>query len=431
MNDEDRMLLKRREKVLGTASPLFYDEPLHLVRGEGVWVFDAAGRRYLDAYNNVPHVGHCHPHVVEAVSRQLATLNINTRYLHENVVEYGERLTATTSYDQAGVFFTCTGTESNELALRIARQLTGGTGILASKFNYHGNSAVLASLCTAFPVPEAFPDFARLVPVPDPYRDRAGKSDAELAAHHLAEAQDAIASLQVSGVKLAALLIDPSFANEGLPEFVPGYLAGLADLVRKAGGLVIADEVQSGFGRTGAAMWAHQIHGVVPDIVTTGKPMGNGFPIGSVMARYDVVDAFGRAANYFNTFGGNPVAAAAGAAVLDVIEREGLIANAASTGAYVRAGLDRLLERYEIIGNVRSRGMFFGMELVSDRAAKTAAPDLARRVVNAMKEKGVLISRIGPSDNILKMRPAMILKPEQADVLLGALEETLGEVAAA
>lgn len=429
MNVDDLSLLDRRRQVLGSGTPLFYDEPLHLVRGEGVWVYDAQGRAYLDVYNNVPHVGHCHPYVVEAVSRQLATLNLNTRYLHENVVNYGERLTATTSFEKAGVFFTCTGTESNELALRIARHLTGGTGILASSFNYHGNSAVLASLCTAFPVPEKFPDFARLIRMPEPYRDRQGRSDADLAGYYLDEARAAIASLEASGVKLAALLIDPSFANEGLPDFVPGYLTGLVDLVHKAGGIVIADEVQSGFGRTGAAMWAHQLHGIVPDIITTGKPMGNGFPLGSVMAPYDVVNEFGTAANYFNTFGGNPVAAAAGAAVLDVIEQEALIANAAATGAYVRQGLEALMGRHECIGNVRSRGMFFGLELVSDRTTKAPAPDLAKRIVNVMKDKGVLISRIGQYDNILKMRPAMVFKPEQADILLGALEETLTEVA--
>lgn len=430
MTNDDKALLERRRLILGTGTPLFYDEPLHLVRGEGVWVYDADGQRYLDVYNNVPHVGHCHPHVVDCVSRQLATLNLNTRYLHENVVNYGERLTATTSFEKAGVFFTCTGTESNELALRIARHLTGGTGILASSFNYHGNSAVLASICTAFPVPEKFPDFARLVHVPDPYRDRAARSDAELAEYYLDEARVAVASLEAAGVRLAGLLIDPSFANEGLPEFVPGYLAGLVELVREAGGIVIADEVQSGFGRTGEAMWAHQLHGVVPDIVTTGKPMGNGFPIGSVMAAYDVIDEFGRTSNYFNTYGGNPVAAAAGAAVLDVIEAEGLIANAASTGAYVRAGLDRLMERHEGIGNVRSRGMFFGLELVEDRVGKVPSPNLAKRIVNRMKDKGVLIGRIGPHDNILKIRPAMVFKPDQADLLLAALDETLSEVKA-
>lgn len=428
MNDDDRSLLERRKKVLGTGTPLFYDQPLHLVRGEGAWVFDAQGRRYLDVYNNVPHVGHCHPHVVEAASRQLATLNINTRYLHDNVVDYAERLTATTDYAQAGVFFTCTGTESNELALRIARHVTGGTGIIASSFNYHGNSAVLASICTAFPVPEAFPDFARLVQVPDPYRHRQGRTDADLANHYLDEARAAIASLQADGVKLAALLIDPSFANEGLPEYVPGYLAGLVDMVRAAGGIVIADEVQSGFGRTGAAMWAHQYHGIVPDIITTGKPMGNGFPIGSVISTYDVIDEFGRSANYFNTFGGNPVATAAGAAVLDVIENEGLIANAARVGAYVGERMNGLMARHEIIGNVRCRGMFFGLELVADRATKAPSP-LAGKVVNAMKDKGVLLSRIGPFDNILKMRPSMVFTCEQADILLAALDETLEEVA--
>lgn len=428
MTPADSALLERRKRILGSGTPLFYDEPLHLVRGEGVWTYDGDGRRYLDVYNNVPHVGHCHPHVVEVTARQLARLNINSRYLHENAVDYGERLAATTSYDQAGIFFTCSGTESNELALRIARFVTGGTGIIASSFNYHGNSAVLASLSTAFAVPEEFPSFGRLIRIPEPYRDRKGRSDAELALYYLDEARAAIESLEKAGVKLAALLIDPSFANEGLPEMVPGYLAGLIEMIRKAGGLVIADEVQSGFGRTGAAMWAHQLQDILPDIVTTGKPMGNGFPIGSVMARYDIIDEFGKAANYFNTFGGNPVATAAGAAMLDVIEREGLIANADAIGTYVRAGLDRLLDRYDVIGNARSRGMFFGLELVQNRDTKAPAPELAKRIVNVMKDKGVLIGRIGEHDNILKMRPAMVFGREHADILLNALNETLDEV---
>ena len=252
---DDKELLARRYRVLGRNSPLFYERPVHLVRGQGVWVEDADGHRYLDVYNNVPHVGHCHPHVVEAICKQAATLNLHTRYLHENVVRYAERLTATFDPSLSAVMFTCTGTEANELALRMARYKSGGKGIIVSDFSYHGNSETLASVTTCFPTPEPFPDFARKVPIPDPYRDREGRSDEELGDIFAGYVGDAISSLEASGIKPAALLIDASFANEGLPEPLPGYVAKAVKLVREAGGALIADEVQCGFGRTGDAMW--------------------------------------------------------------------------------------------------------------------------------------------------------------------------------
>jgi 4-aminobutyrate aminotransferase-like enzyme len=421
--DED--LLARRYRVLGRNAPLFYDRPVHLVRGEGVWVEDADGRRYLDVYNNVPHVGHCHPHVVEAISRQAATLNLHTRYLHETVVRYAERLTATFDPSLSAVMFTCTGTEANELALRMARFKSGGRGIIVSDFSYHGNSETLASVTTCFPVPEAFPDFARKIKIPDPYRDRNGQSDSELADEFAGHVAEAIGSLQKSGIKMAALLMDASFANEGLPEPVPGYVAKAVALVRAAGGLLIADEVQCGFGRTGDAMWGYQLGGVVPDFVTMGKPMGNGHPVGGVAANSDLVDRFGLAATYFNTFGGNPVSAAAGMAVLDVIEQENLLANAREIGAYVRAGLERLMARHSIIGNVRGRGLFFGLELVTDRETKSPATAEAKRLANMMRDRGILMSRIGRYDNIMKMRPPMVFKAEHADFLLATLDDAL------
>jgi 4-aminobutyrate aminotransferase-like enzyme len=421
----DNDLLARRYKVLGRNSPLFYDRPVHLVRGKGVWVEDADGHRYLDVYNNVPHVGHCHPHVVEAIARQAATLNLHTRYLHETVVRYAERLTATFDPSLSAVMFTCTGTEANELALRLARFQSGGRGIIVSDFSYHGNSETLASVTTCFPVPEAFPDFARKIKIPDPYRDRNGRSDADLADEFAGHVAEAIRSLQAGGVKMAALLIDASFANEGLPEPVPGYVAKAVALVREAGGLVIADEVQCGFGRTGDAMWGHQLSGVVPDLVTMGKLMGNGHPVGGVVANSDLVDRFGLAATYFNTFGGNPVSAAAGMAVLDVIEQENLLANAREVGAYVRAGLERLMAKYSIVGNVRGCGLFFGLELVTDRATKSPATHEAKRLANMMRERGILMSRIGRYDNIMKMRPPMVFAKEHADLLLATLDDAL------
>jgi len=421
----DDELLERRYRVLGRNAPLFYERPVHLVRGQGVWVTDAEGRDYLDVYNNVPCVGHCHPHVVDAIARQAGILNIHTRYLHETVVEYAERLTATFDPSLNAAVFTCSGTEANELALRMARFRTGGEGIIVSDFSYHGNSRMLASLTTCFPVGEVFPDFARKVPIPDPYRDRQGMSDEQLGDAFAAKVEEAVASLQAAGIKVAALLIDTLFANEGLPELVPGYAAKAVEIVRRAGGMFICDEVQAGFGRTGDAMWGHQLSAVVPDIATLGKPMGNGHPLAGVIAPADLVDEFGMVSNYFNTFGGNPVSAAAGMAVLDVLEGEKLLENARTVGGYVRAGLDRLEDKYDIVGNVRGRGLFFGLELVHDDADRSPATAEAKRLINLMRDRGVLISRIGRYDNILKMRPPMVFAREHADILLSTLDDAL------
>lgn len=415
-------LLQRRFDVLGRNAPLFYDRPVHLVRGEGVWVEDADGRRYLDAYNNVPHVGHCHPRVVEAVARQAATLNLHTRYLHELVVDYAERLTATLAGPLDTTVLTCSGSEANELALRMARFATGRTGLVVSDFSYHGNTATLASLTTCFPVVEAFPGHARAVRVPDPRHDGAGLSEAELADRYVEEVARACRSLEESGHGVAAILIDSFFANEGLPDPVPGYVQRAVEMVRDAGGLFVCDEVQAGFGRTGDAMWGHELAGVVPDIVTMGKPMGNGHPVAGVVAGNPLVSDFQAASTYFNTFGGNPVSAAAAMAVLDVLEEERLQENARVVGAYVREGLEKLAARHDVVGGVRGRGLFFGIEIEQDGAP---APELTKVLVNRMRERGVLLSRIGRHDNVLKMRPPMVFSETEADLLLATLDEAL------
>jgi len=423
----EEALLERRYRVLGRNTPLFYERPVHLVKGQGVWLTDVDGRDYLDVYNNVPHVGHCHPHVVDAIAKQAATLNIHTRYLHETVVAYAERLTATFDPGLSSAVFTCSGTEANELALRMARYRSGGTGIIVSDFSYHGNSETLASVTTCFPVPEPFPAYARRIAIPDPWRDRQGRTDEELVEHFAAQLEAAVRSLEADGIKVAALLIDTLFANEGLPAPLPGYVAKAVEIVRAAGGLFICDEVQAGFGRTGR-MWGHQAVGVTPDIVTLGKPMGNGHPIAGLVAPTDLVDSFGLAATYFNTFGGNPVSAAAGMAVLDVLENERLLENACTVGAYVQEGLNRLANKYAIIGNVRGRGLFFGLELVHGDTDRSPATAETKRVMNLMRENGVLVSRIGHHDNILKMRPPMVFGKEHADILFAALDQALGAI---
>ncbi|BFT62685.1 aminotransferase class III-fold pyridoxal phosphate-dependent enzyme [Pseudomonas moorei] len=421
-------LLQRRHRVLGSASPLFYDKPLHLVRGEGVWLFDVDGRRYLDVYNNVPCVGHCNPRVVEAMHRQASTLNIHTRYLDEHVVRYAERLTATFAEPLDTAMFTCTGSEANELALRLARFASGGTGLIVSDYNYHGNSASLAEVTTALPSPEPFASHARAVPIPCLYHAPAGTTESQLAEQYAANIAAAIASMQARGIRPAALLIDTLFANEGLPRVPASFVNKAAALIRAAGGLFIADEVQSGFGRTGDHLWGHQAHGVVPDIVTLGKPMGNGYPLAGLITRKALVESFGRSAMYFNTFGGSPVAAAVGMAVLDEIEHLQLLHNAQSVGAYVQQRLHALAARHSIIGDVRGKGLFFAMELVRDHASKEPAGLEARKVVNDMRDNGVLISKIGAGDNILKLRPPLVFNREHADLFVDTLDHALSAI---
>lgn len=422
-----RQLLHRRYRVLGKHSPLFYQQPLHLVRGEGVWVYDSEGRKYLDVYNNVPHVGHCHPHVVEAIARQAATLNTHTRYLHENIIEYAERLTAKFDDSLSMAMLACTGSEANEVALRMARQHTGGQGIIVTDCAYHGNTEAVAELGTAFMPEAAASKRVRAVPIPDTYRGLAGAPHESLADAYADAVKAAIDDFTTRGVKLAGMLICPDFANEGLLYPPPDYVAKAMAHVRAAGGLYIADEVQGGFGRTGRHWWSHEAEGVIPDIATLGKPMGNGHPISAVVARAELIDEFGEWGMYFNTFGGNPVSCAAALAVLDVLERERLLQNAVTTGDYTAAGLRELQTQYELIGEVRHKGLFFAVELVTDRGGKNPAAEAAGRLINAMCARGVLISRNGKYDNILKMRPPMPFTTEHADLLLAALKDCLDE----
>ncbi|HWX37462.1 MAG TPA: aminotransferase class III-fold pyridoxal phosphate-dependent enzyme [Steroidobacteraceae bacterium] len=418
-------LLERRYRVLGRNSPLFYDKPLHLVRGEGVWLYDADGRRYLDAYNNVPHVGHCHPRVVAALSRQAAALNIHTRYLDENIVAYAERLTSLFDPRLSMAMFCCTGSEANELALRIARDCSGGLGIISTAWAYHGNTAAVMQVSSLFTPEDRRGPNVRTVPVMDPYRDRAGRSDEELATAYADDVKRAIDSLTAAGVRFAGLLYCTAFSSEGLPTLPRGFMAKALAHVHAAGGYFIADEVQAGFGRLGSHMWGHQKLGVVPDIVTMGKPMGNGHPLAAVVARRDLVEAFTGRNMYFNTFGGNAVSAAVGTAVLDVIEEEHLVENARVVGAYTLEKLKELAERHALIGDVRGAGLFFAVELVADAESKTPATAQTKRLVNLMRERGVLISRIGIHDNILKIRPPMPFSSQHADLLVDTLDKTM------
>jgi 4-aminobutyrate aminotransferase-like enzyme len=420
-------LLARRDRVLGPQTPLFYDRPLHLVRGEGVWLWDADGRKYLDVYNNVPSVGHCHPRVVEAIARQASTLNIHTRYLDENLIDYAERLVATFDPSLSTATFTCTGSEANDVALQMAEAVTGATGIICTNATYHGNTAAVSQLATIFTPVGGYKPHVRRIPAPETYRALRGLEGNTLRDAYVAEVRAAIDSLREEGFGVAALLVCPIFANEGLPEVPAGFMQRAVESVRAAGGLYIADEVQSGFARTGRHLWGYTRHGVAPDIVTLGKPMGNGHPVGGVIARREILADYRRQFSYFNTFGGNAVSAAAGRAVLDVIAEEKLLQNCAQVGEYLKTRLHALKVRHPAIGDVRGTGLFIGVELVDDPRSRSPAAALARRIVNAMRDRGVLISKIGVHDNVLKMRPPLPFSRENTELLVGTLDEALGE----
>ena len=408
-----------------TAYRLFYEEPVHIVRGEGAWLYSDDGRRYLDMYNNVPHVGHCHPRVVEAIARQAAILNTHTRYLHDTVLDYAERLLARFEDELDVAMFCCTGSEANELAMRIARTVTGGTGFIVTSYAYHGNTQATYEITTADIPADDVPAYVATVPVPDPYRGPYG-GDGERCAD---DVRAAFAALESRGVKPAAFIIDTIASSGAVIEPPPGYLATAARVAREAGALFIADEVQPGFGRTGRTFWGYQADGFVPDIVTMGKPMGNGHPLAGVVTRRELVERFGREGDYFNTFGGNPVSAAAGLAVLEVLDDEGLVANAHDVGSTLIAALRALADRHESIGDVRGNGFFIGLELVRDRSTKEPAPDTARALIEGLRQRGLLTSMTGPNANVLKLRCPMVLSTANAEFATALIDETLATVA--
>lgn len=414
----EQALLERRARLLGPTYRAFYRSPIHLVRGSGVWLYDAQGRKYLDAYNNVASVGHCHPRVVEALSGQAATLNTHTRYLSEIILDYAERLLGTLPSHLGHAMFTCTGSEANDLAIRIAQHSTGNTGVIITGFAYHGATIATAQLSPAAVGAAGVPARHRAVPAPDTFRD-GGRAAHDFARNVAAAIED----MRAQNIRPAALLLDSAFSSDGI--FFPdaSVMREAADHVRKAGGIVIADEVQSGFGRLGQGMWGFANYGLAPDIVTMGKPIGDGHPMGAVIVRPHLVSSFGSNTGYFNTFGGNPVAAAVGIAVLDVIEGEGLIENARTVGAYTGELLRALQSRHGMVADVRHNGLYFGVELMAEDEATAAAKTSS--VVEAMREDGVLISSCGPRGNVLKIRPPLPFARDNAEQLAEALDRAL------
>ncbi|KQU66769.1 hypothetical protein ASC75_09120 [Aminobacter sp. DSM 101952] len=422
----------RKTSLLPNLS-ISYSQPIKFVRGEGAWLIDDRGRAYLDCFNNVCHLGHAHPDVVEAIATQAAKLNTNTRYLHDAIVTYAERLTATLPEGLSVASFACSGSEANSLALRMSRTLTGSNDALVLDWAYHGTTQELIDLS-----PYKYkrkggkgrPAHVFEATIPDSYR---APSDwpAEQHAKRFAESiAGQIETMRKQG-RAPAFFIAESIPSVAGQVFLPeGYLKEVYAMVRAAGGFCIADEVQVGFGRVGSHWWAFETQGVVPDIVTMGKPIGNGHPMSALVTTRDIADRFNNGMEYFNTFGGNPVSCAAGLAVLDVIERDRLRDNAADVGAYLVGRFRDMQTRYEVIGDVRGMGLFLGIELVTDRRTREPATAFARKVNDGARARGVLIGTEGPHDNVLKMRPPMIFTRRDADHLVGVLEETFAAVEA-
>lgn len=391
-----------------------------------MWLYDPDGRRYLDFYNNVPSLGHCNPEVNAAMAEQASRISANTRYLEPRLVDYAERLVGTFPQELNRVVFTCTGSESNDLALRIARLVSGCEGVIVTSHAYHGTSAATAMVSPNLGDAVKLSPAVRMVSLHGP----AGVSEKQAAVFFEEQVRSAIADLNRRGIGVAALLFDSIFSSDGVWVDPPGFIAGGVKSVREVGGLVIADEVQPGFGRTGKNMWGFELHEVVPDLVTLGKPMGNGFPIGAVVGRKTSMDRFGAAARYSNTFGGNTVGIAAADAVLTILRRDRIKEHAHVMGERLRAGLEHLATRHPGVRGVRNAGLFFGIDIGLDGTGAAGRRAMALEIVNLLRDYGVLISTTGANGDTLIVRPPLVCQAEHVDRFLEAIEDALKKAAA-
>ena len=407
-------LLERRHALMGHA-PLFYEQPVHIVRGEGAVLFDADGKRYLDMYNNVPCVGHANPRVAEAMSKQLATLNVHSRYLHEGILDYAERLVALHHDRIQSVVFACSGTEASEVALFMARGATGGQGFICTDATYHGNSAEVVKLARASLSDHNPQRLFRAIPVPQTYRPLGDNlSEDALCDAYVARVQDEIDGFKAAGVPFAGMFVCSILANEGLPNIPRGFMAKATDVVHAAGGLMIADEVQAGFCRSGD-WWGYETSGFTPDIVTMGKPMGNGMPLSAAASSHEIVETFRRNSRYFNTFASSPLQAATGMAVLDEILDRNLLQQSSIIGQHMRDALQQLQGNCPNMGEVRGCGLFTGVDWVTDKNSRTPDRVGAMKIANAMKDRGILLSNAGAHGNVIKIRPPLVFQQEHAE----------------
>ncbi|MBW9111984.1 aminotransferase class III-fold pyridoxal phosphate-dependent enzyme [Microbacterium trichothecenolyticum] len=425
LSPSDRDLVLRRRRALGPSYRLFYERPVHLVRGHGSYVYGADGQEFLDAYNNVASIGHSHPAVVEAVHRQMAQLNTHSRYLQRGVIDYSEKLLTTFPRGLDHVMFTNSGSEANDLALRVAEAATGGRGVVVTSEAYHGTSAAVTAISPSIGR-FALGPHVRTVPAPDTFRLAPPEG---IGAWFGARVAEAFTDLRRNGYAPSALVLDSILSSDGVVTdtsvLAPAYAAA-----RAAGAVVIADEVQPGFGRTGSAFWGYARHSVTPDIVTLGKPMGNGVPVAAMIASAAVLEQFGTTVPYFNTFGGSTVPVAAANAVLDTILNNRLADHAERLGAQLLDDLRTLQTRHPHIGDVRGAGLFFGIEIVAEPGGSQPAPARARAIVNALREDGVLVSVAGPHSTTVKARPLLSWGQPEADRFITALDDALARTAA-
>ena len=428
MYEEPEGLNKRREQVLSPNLSLSYETPIHIVRGKGSYLFDVLGRSYLDCVNNVAHVGHEHPHVVGTGQKQMGVLNTNSRYLHGGIIEYAERLSKLFPEPLSVCLFVNSGSEANELALRMARTYTGGTGIAVLEGGYHGNTQGLIDVSHyKFEGSGGYapPSWTRAALVPDEFRGRYRRDDPSRATLYAADVGEALRHLDSEGHHPAAFLSESLLSCAGQIEPPQGYLTAAYEHARAAGALCIADEIQVGFGRLGSHMWGFETQGALPDIVTLGKPMGNGHPIGAVVTTREIAEAFDNGMEFFSSFGGNPVSTAIALAVLDILKDEKLQANATTVGTALKTGLDTLMQSHGCIGDVRGRGLFLGIEFVNSREALTPAPEIAHYVVEHLKKRGILLGSDGPDHNVIKIKPPMSFSGSDADRVINELDQVL------
>jgi len=420
----------RRERI-GRNLSVAYRDPLKIVRGWMQYLFEDTGRRYIDAYNNVPHVGHCHPKVLNAASEQMALLNTNTRYLHDLINQYAEQLCSTLPKALKVCFFVNSGSEANELALRLARAHTRRRDLIVLESAYHGNTTTLIDISPYKhngPGGEGAPDWVHTVPIPDVYRGIYKRNDPQAGTMYARYVADAIERLHHNGRKLAGYIAESLPSVGGQIVFPEGYLSTVYAAVRQAGGVCIADEVQTGYGRIGSHFWGFETQGVVPDIVVLGKPIGNGHPLGAVITTAEIAESFNNGMEFFSTFGGNTVSCAVGLAVLKVVLEENLQGHALRVGDHLLKGLHILAKRCPLIGDVRGSGLFIGVELVRDPVTLEPAAEEASFVSNRMREHGILLGTDGPYHNVIKIRPPMPFSEPDADCLLAALDDVLGEI---
>ena len=421
--------LAARRRVVGPNLSIAYERPVKIVRGWMQYLYDDSGREYVDGYNNVPHVGHCHPRVVDAAVGQMRVLNTNTRYLHDKLPLFAERLVATLPGPLRVCYFVNSGSEANELALRLARAHTGRRDVIVLDGAYHGNTTTLVEISPYKfngPGGAGAPAWVHVVPVPDTYRGAFGRDDANAGVRFAHAVEEAIGAMEERGVRPSAFIAESAPSVAGQIVLPDGYLRAVYEAVRRAGGVCIADEVQTAYGRMGVSMYAFEPQGVVPDIVVLGKPIGNGYPLAAVVTTREIARSFDNGMEFFSTFGGSTVACAVGLAVLDVVDEEGVQAHAREVGDALLVKLRALAGRHEAIGDVRGSGFFLGVELVADRRTRAPATDAASRVVNGMRERGVLIGTEGPFANVLKIRPPMPFTHADADRLVSALAAALG-----